>query len=348
MAVHSHRLRSPYDASFEAEPDHRTPAPRPSERRVIPDVAKRAVSFAATVALLVLTLAIGYVAAIQQTASASRWTPAMVRALAAAGNVGDVPLAEATFGLDQLPSGAKEVIFYRLTIPPGETLAALAGPSCGCPGWPVSGGVGAEVIQSGHYRLRLAAAIEVQSHGAGRAETIPAHTPVTLGPGDAAVYADYTAAADIAVVGDEPVQLIGVAIVGREPSGAPAPSLPLDVRGEELSRSVPSDWEKLANGSVGVSLRLVTLPAGTYVAPYEPIGLEAMRVESGSISRYYFAAGSSEPTGMAMNWNAGRVSPLLGINPGMRYDLASGNDEPAELLVLILEPVGVSAQTLSQ
>ena len=34
------------------------------------------------------------------------------------------------------PAGDKEAIFYRLTIPPGETLPALAGPSCGCPGWP--------------------------------------------------------------------------------------------------------------------------------------------------------------------------------------------------------------------
>lgn len=304
----------------------------------------------ATAALLLLTLAVGYVAALQQAPQPPgepRWTPVMARALAAAGNVSDVVLAEATFGADELPAGNKDAIFYRLTIPPGETLTELAGQSCGCPGWPVSGGVGAEVVQSGHYRLRLAAPMQVRRHGTAQIETIPPHTDFTLGPGDAAVYPDYTAAEEISVAGDDPVQLVGVAIVGMEPSGAPAPMLPPTVRGEELSRTVPSDWEKLAAAPIGVSLRLVTLPAGTYIAPYEPIGLEAMRIESGTITRFYFAAGSAESTGRPMIWSAGRVSPLLGINPGMRYDLASGADGPAELLVLIIEPAGITAQTLA-
>jgi hypothetical protein len=272
----------------------------------------------------------------------------MVRAMRAApGHVGDVVLAEAVFGLDQIPAGDKEIIFYRLTIPPGETLTALAGPSCGCPGWPVSGGVGAEVVQSGQYRVRLAAPMEVQRHGAARGDAIAAHTEATLGPGDAAIYFDYTAAAEIRVAGDVPVELVGMAIVGSESSGAPAPMLPKAVRGLELARSIPSDWDKLAAGPVGVSLRRVTLPAGIHIGPYEPIGLEAMRVDRGAISRFYFKPGAAEPTGPAMHWYEPQVSPLLGVGPGMRYDLTSGSDEPAELLVLIIEPAGITAQTLA-
>jgi hypothetical protein len=305
----------------------------------------------ATVALLLLTLAVGFMAILQQPPEGPgepRWTPALVRALEAGpGTVGDEVLAEAIFGIDQLPGGDKEVIFYRLTLPPGETLTALAGPSCGCPGWPVSGGVGAEVVQSGAYRLRLAAPIQVQSRGAARVESIPAQTEVTLGPGDAAIYPEYTASAEIRAAGDAPVHLVGVAIIGRETSGAPAPMLPDGVRGEELGRSVPSDWDKLALGPIGVSLRQVTLPAGTHIGPYEPIGLEAMRVEAGTISRYYFEPGAAAPTGPAMTWNEGRVSPLLGMRPGMRYDLTSGGGGPAELLVLIIEPAGITAQTLA-
>ena len=365
MAVHPERLRSPLGVSAVAanEPDptvspERTPHGRAAEPvrlppggRRMPAFAKRAISHVATTALLLLTLAVGYATMLQQAAEApgdSRWTPALVQALeAASGSMGDMVLAEAVFGLEQLPAGDKEVVFYRLTIPPGAILTALAGPSCGCPGWPVSGGVGAEVVQSGHYRLRLAAPLQVQSRGGARVEAIPPQTVVTLGPGDAAIYPEYTAAAEISVAGDEPVQLVGVVIMGRENSGAPALALPDGVRGEELSRSVPSDWEKLAFGPVGVSLRQVTLPAGTHIGPYEPVGLEAMRVESGEISRFYFQPGAVEPTLPSMNWNEGRVSPLLGVQPGMRYDLTSGRDGPAELLVLIIEPAGITPQTLA-
>lgn len=350
MAVHSQRLRSSSDSPFPAEPDHDAAAPRPPNPRGIHEYAKRAVSHAATVALLLLTLAVGYVAARQQAPEAPgmpRWTPVMVRALAAAGNVDDVVLVEGRFGLDTLPAGSKEVVFYRLTIPPGETLTALAGPSCGCPGWPVSGGVGAEAVQSGRYRLSFAAPIQVQRRGVATLEAIPAHVEVVLGPGDAAIYPEYTADAAISVVGDDPVQLVGVAIVGMESSGAPAPKLPPTVRGEELSRSTAADWEKLGTGAVAVTIRQVTLPAGTQIAPYEPIGLEAMWVERGKIMRYFFEPGATAPNGMPMVWIEGRGSPLLGIKPGMRYDLASSDDGPAELLVLIIEPAGVTAQTLS-
>lgn len=336
MAVHPFRLRSPLDA--------------PEPRR-IRAVTSRVMSIGATAALLLLTAAVGIVPLLQQTPPAPPppgWTPALVGAMRTApGNVGDVVLAEAVFGLDQLPPRAKEVVFYRLTIPPGEILTALAGPSCSCPGWPVNGGVGVEVVQAGHYGILLAAPMEVHRRGGVSREAVEADTEMVLGPGDAAIYPDYTAAAEIRVVGDAPVQLIGVAILGSDGSGVPAPMLPDRVRGEEFSRSLAADWERVAGGPVGVSLRQVTLPAGLHVGPYEPVGLEAMRVESGEISRFYFEPGAAEPNGPAMHWYEGRVAPLLGIRPGMRYDMTSSGAEPTELLVLIIEPVGVTARTLS-
>jgi hypothetical protein len=360
MTVHPDRLRSSLQSAATSEPDPSLPPWRAPDRLPVSSAARplgwrrilaftqRAISHVATAALLLLTLALGVVAIVQQPPERPQWTPALVRALAAApGNVVDVALVEAIFGLDQLPPGDKEIIFYRLTLPPGETLTALAGPSCGCPGWPVSGGVGAEVVQSGHYRVRFAAPIQVQRRGAAQIASIPELTEVALGPGDAAIYPHYAATAEIRAVGDAPVVLVGVAIIGREPSGAPAPMLPQGVLGVELSRSIPSDWEKLAHGPIGMSIRQVTLPAGTRIGPYEPIGLETMRVERGAIARYYFAPGAAAPTGQSMNWGEGAATPLLGVHPGMRYDMTSGADEPAELLVLILEPTGITAETLA-
>jgi hypothetical protein len=352
MAVNSRRLRSPHDAPATHESAGiAPPAVHPPARRQLLASAYRAVPFAATVALVLLTLAVGIVPLLGQAPQAPgepRRTPALVRAMQTApGRVDDVVLAEAVFRVDQLPPGAKEVVFYQLTIPAGVTLTALPGPSCGCPGWPVNGGVGAEVVRAGHYSIRLSTPIEVQRRGGAPGEAIAAHTEVTLGPGDAAIYPNYTAAAEIRVAGDAPVELIGVAIVGSDGSVFPAPVLPDGVRGEELGRSLERDWEKLAGGPISVSLHRMTLPAALYVGPYEPIGLEAMRVERGEVSRIHYQPGAVDPVYPLEIWREGQTSPLLVNAPGMRHSLITFTEVPTELLVLLVEPTGISAQTLT-
>jgi hypothetical protein len=352
MAVHSERLRSPHDASAAHEPaGFASPALHPPERRRLLATTHRAISLAATAALLLLTVAVGIVPLLGQSPQAPgepRSTPALVRAMQSAPRrVDEVVLADAVFRFDQLPPGAKEVVFYRLTIPPGATLAALCDPSSGCPSWPVSGGIGAEVVQAGHYSIRLSTPMEVQRRGGAPGEAIAAHTEVTLGPGDAAIYPDYTAAAEFRVAGDAPVELIGVAIVGSDGSGSPAPKFPDGVQSEELGRSLTRDWEKLAGGPVSVSLHQMTVPAALYVGPYEPIGLEAMRVERGAVTRIHYQPGAVDPVYPLEEWREGQTSPLLGNVPGMRHALITFTEEPTELLVLLVEPAGMSAQNLA-
>jgi hypothetical protein len=352
MAVNSRRLRSPHDAPATREPvGIAPPAVHPPTRRQLLASANRAVPFAATLALVLLTLAVGIVPLLGQAPQAPgepHRTPALVRAMQTApGRVDDVVLAEAVFRFDQLPPGAKEVVFFQLTIPPDVTLTALSGPSCGCPGRPVNGGVGAEVVQAGHYSIRLSTPIEVQRRSGAPDEAIAAHTEVTLGPGDAAIYPDYTATAEIRVAGDAPVELIGVAIVGSDGSVVPAPMLPDGVRSEELGRSLAREWEKLAGGPVSVSMHRMTLPAALYVGPYEPIGPEAMRVERGEVSRIHYQPGAVDPVYPLEIWREGQTSPLLGNTPGMRHALITFTEEPSELLVLLVEPAGMSAQSLA-
>ena len=342
MAVNSRRLRSPHDTPATHEPaEIAPPAVHPPARRQLLASAYRAVPFAATVALVLLTLAVGIVPLLGQSPQAPdepRRTPALVRAMQTApGSVDDVVLAEAVFRFDQLPPGAKEVVFYQLTIPPGVTLT----------GWPVNGGVGAEVVRAGHYSIRLSSPIEVQRRSGAPDEAIAAHTDVTLDPGDAAIYPDYTAAAEIRVAGDAPVELIGVAIVGSDGSVFPAPMLPDGVRSEELGRSLARDWEKLAGGPVSVSLHRMTLPAALYVGPYEPIGLEAVRVERGEVSRIHYQPGAVDPVYPLEIWREGQTSPLLGNVPGMRQAMITFTEEPTELLVLLVEPAGMAAQSLA-
>lgn len=352
MAVQSERPRPPHDAPGAHEPAGiAPPAINPPERRRLKSVTHRAIAFAATAALLLLTVAVGIVPLLGQSPQAPgepRRTPALVRAMQTApGRVDDVVLAEAVFGFDQLPPGAKEVVFYQLTIPPGVTLTSRSDPSCSCPGWPINGGVGAEVVHSGHYSVRLSSPIEIQRRGGASGEAIAAHTEVTLGPGDAAIYLDHTAAAEIHVAADAPVELIGVAIVGSDGSVSPAPMLPSGVRIEQLGRSLARDWEKLGGGPVSVSLHRMTLPAALYVGPYEPIGLEAIRVEIGEVSRIHYQPGAVDPVYPLEVWREGQTSPLLGNVPGMRHALITFTEEPTELLVLLVEPASMSAQSLA-
>jgi hypothetical protein len=302
--------------------------------------------------LLLLTLAVGFVVMRQGMPEArdeGRWVPALVRALEAVpGGIADTPLIEATFTAEELPSGEKVAIYYRLTIPPGSGLPYLGGPFCGCRSETVTTGVGAEVVQTGDYTVRLEAPLRVQRAGSTRpSEEIPAGTEVTLAAGDAVIYPDYAAPGDIRNAGDEPVTLIGVAIIATEGSGTPIPKVPAGVVATHLTITNASDWRAFPPGSLHVALRKLTLPSETRVGPYEPVGLQAMRVESGTITRSFLPAGESTPRGQPLTHMIGTTAPFTRPAPGLREILASRGEQPADLLVLIIEPAGITVQSLA-
>ena len=64
----------------------------------------------------------------------------------------------------------------------------------------------------------------MQREGADRpSEEIPAGREVTLAAGDAVIYPDYAAPGEIRNTGNEPVTLIGVAIIATEELRTPLP-----------------------------------------------------------------------------------------------------------------------------
>jgi hypothetical protein len=327
-----------------------------AERRSAPPLPQRGgsgvLAHLATAALLLLLLAVGFAAIRQRMPEArdeGRWVPAFVRVLESApGSILDTPLIEATFTGAELPGGEKEAAYYQLTIPPGESLPYLGGPFCGCRTETITKGVGVEVVQAGTYTIRLEAPLRVHRAGtAGPDEEIPAGTEVTLGAGDAVIYPDYAAPGDIRNTGNEPVTLIGVAIMAPEGSGTPLPTLPMGVTTTLLTHTNAPDWEAVPPGPLNVALHQVTLPAGTSVGPYEPVGLQAMRIESGTITRSFVPNGDTVPVGQPLAHQAGSTTPFLRISPGFRETLASSGQKPAELLVLLIEPAGISAQSLA-
>ncbi len=306
----------------------------------------------ATAALLVVTLAVGLIVLLQESRSLNIDaipTPAMVRALGTApSRIVDTPLVEARFAPGELPAGDVEAIFYRLTLDPGMRLPSLAGPSCGCPGGSPVKAVGVEAVESGAYTLRLDAPVRVQRAGVTtRSEVVPAGTALTLQAGDAAIYPDYVAPGEIQNLGAEPVVLTGVVILERGDAGTPTEPLPVGAFGELISHSAPFDWREMPAGPIALSMRRLTLPAGTTIGPYSPIGLESLHVETGRISRQYFKREMGEPAGPAMFTYEKSAVPFNGSASKIRVAFSSPADEAAELLVAIIEPAGLWPGTLS-
>jgi hypothetical protein len=301
--------------------------------------------------LLLLTLAVGFVALslrMPENPDDGRWVPALVRALESGpdGTV-DTPLVETTFSAEELPGGGKEAVYYQLTIPPGGSLPYLGGLFCGCRTDTITKGVGVEVIQTGTYTIRLEAPLRVQRAGStGPDEAIPAGTEVTVAAGDAVIYPDYAAPGDIGNAGDEPVTLTGVVINATEGSGTPLPKLPAGLRVTPLTYTTVSDWTMLPPGPLIVTLRQVTLPPETHIGPYTPVGLQAMRIESGTVLRNLLPAGEATPRGRPLAQLPGSTTPLMAPAPGVRETVDVDGDQPAELLVLIIEPAAISAQSL--
>ena len=114
-----------------------------------------------------------------------------------------------------------------------------------------------------------------------------------------------------------------------------------------LTYSSASDWEAFAPGPLNVALRQVTLPPETSIGPYAPVGLQAMRIESGTIARNFLPAGETTPRGQPLTQVAGSTTPFVRPSAGLREILVSTGKEPAELFVLIIEPAVISVQSLA-
>jgi hypothetical protein len=327
-----------------AEEQYRPPLPRRWGGRFLNQLA--------TAALLLLTLAVGFATIslrMPEQPDEGRWVPALVRALESGPDgIVDTPLVETTFSAEELPGGEKEAVYYQLTIPPGESLPYLGGLTCGCRTEIITKGVGVEVVQTGTYTIRLEAPLRVQRAGSTEPdEEIPAGTEVTLEAGDAVIYPDYAAPGDIGNAGDEPVTLTGVVINATEGSGTPLPKAPTGVRATMLRHATVSDWDKLAPGPLNVTLRHVTLPPETHIGPYKPVGLQAMRIESGTVLRYFLPAGEATPRGGPLAQFSGTTTPFMAPAPGLRETVVVDGDQPAELQVLIIEPAAIGAQSLA-
>jgi hypothetical protein len=178
-------------------------------------------------------------------------------------------------------------------------------------------------------------------------DEIPAGTEVTVEAGDALIYPDYAAPGDIGNAGDEPVTLTGVVINVTEGSGTPLPKLPTGVRATLLTYTTVSDWTMLPPGPLNVTLRQVTLPPETHIGPYKRVGLQAMRIESGTVLRYFLPAGEATPRGRPLAQLPGTTTSFMAPAPGLRETVDVDGDQPAELLVLIIEPAAIGAQSLA-
>ena len=339
----------PYFPALQSERNSRDPLRL--QHIAPPNHGPSALAYLATAALLLLTLAVGFAAVwpgLQMKEGDPVHRPALIRALEAVpGDVGEDLLVQTSFAVEELPAGAVETIFYRVTLPPGTALPSLMGPYCVQRPELFTSGVGAEVVQSGTYALRLDAPIRIRRDGSSRpVEEIPAGVEVTLDPGDTAIYPDYSTLGTIRNAGTEPLVVVGVAIVDAEGSGIPTPPLPIGAKTEYLAGANASDWWALPAGPVTVSLWRLTLPEGACVGPYGGVGLEAWRVESGAITRRFIRPDETAHRGRPLFQPAGTTTSLGAVAPGVQRIFTSTGDEPAVLLALSIEPTGIWSGTL--
>jgi hypothetical protein len=314
--------------------------------------ARSVVPYLSTVALLGVTAAIAFATmGLPHPTREDEAThlPALIRALhATAGDVDDELLVEAVFGPDELPTGDAEAIFYRVTLPPGTSLPSPAGPLCLCRNDFVAAGVGIEVVQSGAYSLLLERPLGVQRAGTSRVEEIAARRDIVLGPGDAAIYGDYAGPGTIRNAGQDPVVVIGMAVVSKEGTGIDLPpKLPEGAKVALLASSLTSDWQTLPPGPVAMSLWRLRLPAGISVGPYPGAGLEALAVESGTISRRYLRLAEHTPELPPLVQYPGVQTIFLAPAPGIRRSITSGDEDPAVLLAVSIEPEAIWSATLA-
>jgi hypothetical protein len=307
----------------------------------------------ATAALLLVAAAAAFLV-LSQGVVRERETPTWLpdSAVTSLPGYAEEVLFEATFAADELPHSPAAALFYQLTLPPGASLPNLAAMNCvrshGCNTDAVDMGVGIELVEAGAYGIRLEGPTWVQSAGASSGNLeIAAGQDAVLRPGDAAIFHDYTAAGEIRNAASEPVEIIGVAIVDQGTSGEPVSDLPPEVVGEQLDISLTTDWDALPAGPVTVALRRVTLPPRTLLPPFEPRGLESIRVEHGSIAWTFAHSAEAADGGLRIHRRAGETAPFA-ISPGgaMRF-LESTGEEPAELLVLTIEAAGGTGNLLS-
>jgi hypothetical protein len=178
-------------------------------------------------------------------------------------------------------------------------------------------------------------------------EEIPAGAEVILGPGDSATYPDYTGEGTIRNAGDEPVVIIGVAIVSTDASGALAVPLPVGVTAEQLTTTGLSDWQALPPGPLVVSLWRLRLPAATSVGPYAAAGLEALWIESGTVTRRFLRLAESTPGPLPLVHHAGTAATFVAPAPGIRRSIETKGDDSAALLALNIEPEAIWSATLA-
>ena len=101
-------------------------------------------------------------------------------------------------------------------------------------------------------------------------------------------------------------------------------------------------WLTRAAARAGIQgAEAITLPPETTLGPYDALGLEAMYVASGEISRSLLRAGAEEPVGPAHPRSAGRAVPFIAAGPGARHIVANPDDQPAEILVVTIAPAGL-------
>jgi Putative zinc-finger len=260
----------------ERTPEDRHVVPAHS-RPVPPRLARWAGAQFATAALVVLVLGLGYVAFVRSRPGASPpGSPAPA-------GVASETLQTLTLPAEALPLRGRHRRWALIT---GWRVTYAPGASAQVPAAAAEQGAAVEIVLEGAYAVRAEAAIRVV-RADGAVDDVPPGTEVRLGPGDAVLYLDDTAAQAYRNPGDRRTVVLGLAVVvARDADRADALAGAAGVAVESLGTIAAADVELsgIVAGPLVVALRRVTVAPGAHLPAADGATPTLRYVEAGAVA----------------------------------------------------------------
>jgi hypothetical protein len=234
-------------------------------------------------------------------------------------------LGTVTLPAAAIPSGALSSLVWHIVAQPGGSETRVADD--------MQPGVEAYFVLEGAYTVQVDGPVRV-IHADGTTEDLAPGTEVMVGPGEAWIDLDLTAAATFRNAGSTPVVFVGVgfwAQTGTMNRGTTDPPASVDGMATSLS---PGDWAQA--GPLTVTLRRVTLAPGAHLPPSaEPLPILRF-VEQGQLTREIVQVGTPTASAAPLVFRADNWVAWAELGANKQVRVVNDEEEPLVFLELTI------------
>lgn len=234
-------------------------------------------------------------------------------------------LGTVTLPAAAIPSGALSSLVWHIVAQPGGSETRAADDT--------QPGVETYFVLEGDYTVRVDGPVRVV-HADGTTDDLAPGTEIMVGPGEAWIDLDLTAAATFRNAGSTPAVFVGVgfwAQSGTMNRGTTDPPASVDGMATSLS---PGDWAQA--GPLMVTLRRVTLPSGAHLPPSaEPLPILRF-VEQGRLTREIVPVGTPPVSAAPLVFRADNWVPWAELGADRQVRVVNDEEEPLVFLELTI------------